>query len=136
MRNINVGFIGAGGIARAHVYAIESLKFYYDEVPEIILQSVTSARKESREGFAAKYGFRQAQSMDDFAANDLINAVFILGPNKVHFEHFELALQMQGVKYIYLEKPVCSSLDEEQKMSRLLEKAGKEIKHKVVWFLK
>ena len=131
MRNINVGFIGAGGIARAHVYAIESLKFYYDEVPEIVLESVTSVRKESREGFAAKYGFRQAQSLDDFATNELINAVFILGPNKVHFEHFKLALQMPSVKYIYLEKPVCSSLDEEQKMSALLEQAGKEIKIQV-----
>ena len=131
MRNINVGFIGAGGIARAHVYAIEALKFYYDEVPVIILESVTSARKESRENFAQKYGFRQAQTLDEFAANPAINAVFILGPNKVHFEHFKLALQMPGLKYIYLEKPVCSSLDEEQQMKNLLEKAGDEIKIQV-----
>jgi len=131
MKNIKVGFLGAGGIAQAHVYAIEALKFYYKQVPEIILESVASARKESRESFAKKFGFNKAQSVGEFAENETIDAVFILGPNKVHFEHFELALKMPGVKYIYLEKPVCSSLDEEQKMKNLLEQSDSAIKIQV-----
>jgi predicted dehydrogenase len=131
MQNIHVGFLGAGGIAQAHVYSIQALKFYYNEVPEIILESVASARKESREKFASKYGFNSAQSVEEFANNEKINAVFILGPNKVHFEHFELALQMPNVKYIYLEKPVCSSLEEEEKMKELLSKTDPEIKIQV-----
>ena len=131
MQNIHVGFLGAGGIAQAHVYSIQALKFYYNEVPEIILESVASARKESREKFAEKYGFNLAQSVEGFANNEKINAVFILGPNKVHFDHFELALQMPNVKYIYLEKPVCSSFEEEEKMKELLSKADPEIKIQV-----
>lgn len=127
MQKIHVGFIGAGGIARAHVYAIRALKFYYDRVPEIVLESVASARRESRESFAAKFGFNTAETVEDFAKNEKIEAVFILGPNKVHFEHFELALNMPNVKYIYLEKPVCSSLDEEEKMKALLAKAGASV---------
>lgn len=131
MQKINVGFLGAGGIAQAHVYSIQALKFYYKEVPGIILESVASARKESREKFAQKFGFTVAQSVEEFAKNDKIEAVFILGPNKVHFEHFELALKMPNVKYIYIEKPVCSSLEEEEKMKDLLQNADSSIKIQV-----
>lgn len=131
MQKIHVGFIGAGGIAQAHVYAIQALKFYYQEIPEIILESVASARKESRESFAEKFGFKKAETVEEFAANKDVEAVFILGPNKVHFEHFELALNMPGVRYIYLEKPVCSSFDEEERMKELLKKAGSSVKIQV-----
>ena len=131
MQKIHVGFLGAGGIAQAHVYAIQALKFYYSQVPKIILESVASVRAESRETFAEKFGFNTAQSVNDFSKNEKVEAVFILGPNKVHFEHFELALKMPNVKYIYLEKPVCSSLDEEQKMKALLDNAEPGIKIQV-----
>ena len=131
MQKIHLGFLGAGGIAQAHVYAIQALKFYYSEVPEIIFESVASARKESRTGFAQKFDFNKAQSVEEFSRNENINAVFILGPNKVHFEHFELALNMPNVKLIYLEKPVCSSVEEEEKMKVLLEKFAAKVKIQV-----
>jgi len=128
MQKIHIGFLGAGGIARAHAYSLQSLKFYYDEVPELVFESVASARAESRENFARKYGFQQAQSVEEFSKNPVIEAVFILGPNKVHFEHFELALKMPGIKAIYLEKPVCASLEEEQKMKELMAGVDSSIK--------
>lgn len=131
MEKIRIGFLGAGGIAKAHAYSIQSLKYYYDEVPELIFESVASARKESRESFAKKYGFKMAQSVKEFALNENIEAVFILGPNNVHFEHFKLALQMPNVELIYLEKPVCSSIQEEIEMKKLLDKYGNKIKIQV-----
>jgi predicted dehydrogenase len=131
MEPVKVGFLGAGGIAQAHVYSMDVLKYYYPIVPEIVKQSVASARTESREKFARKFGFAKAETVEDFACNKNIDTVFILGPNKVHFEHFELAMQMPGVKRIYLEKPVCSSLEEEEKMKDLLLKAGSSVKIQV-----
>ncbi|MBT6765365.1 MAG: 4-alpha-glucanotransferase, partial [Prolixibacteraceae bacterium] len=89
------------------------------------------AREESRESFAKKFGFKCAQTVKEFSANEKIDAVFILGPNKVHFEHFKLALQMPNVKYIYLEKPVCSSQKEEEAMKELLKNADSSIKIQV-----
>jgi predicted dehydrogenase len=127
MQAIKIGFLGAGGIARAHAYSLEALKYYYDETPEIEFLSVASARKESRESFAKKYGFKKAQSVEEFSKNQEINAVFILGPNHIHFSHFKMALQMPNVKYIYLEKPVCASLNEEAKMKELLTQANPNI---------
>jgi predicted dehydrogenase len=122
MTKIRTGFIGAGGIARAHVYAINSLKYYYDDAPDVELYSVTSQRESSRNAFAAKFGFQKAEPLDEFVKNEDIDTVFILGPNKVHYEHFKLALEMPGVKAVYLEKPVCSGREEEEAMKELAQK--------------
>ena len=124
MKNINIGFIGAGGIARAHAYALNSLKYYYDDPPDISFHTVTSSRKESRENFAAKYGFHKACNIEELVADDEVNAVYILGPNNVHFEHFRLAYKMPSVKYIYLEKPVCATEDEEKQLNWLIKSSA------------
>jgi predicted dehydrogenase len=116
---IIAGFIGAGGIARSHAYSINSLKYYYNEIPEIELAAVCSARKESRESFAKQYGFAKACDLSEFISDNKINSVYILGPNKVHYEHLKSALSMPSVERIYIEKPVCSSIREEESI-RLL----------------
>ncbi len=122
MPKVHIGFMGAGGIARAHAYALNALKFYYDSIPDIVFESVTSAREESRVEFANKYDFNTAEDITTFTENPSIDTVLILGPNKVHFDHLEIALSMPGVKNIYLEKPVCSTYDEEKQMHKLLSK--------------
>lgn len=127
----NIGFIGAGGIARAHAFALNSLNFFYNDAPEVKLISVTSFREESRNNFAKSYEFLKAESIDDFVKNEDIDSVFILGPNKVHFEHFQLALEMPNVKSIYIEKPVCSSEKEEKLMKSMLDNLGDKIKIQV-----
>ena len=127
MSKVHVGFMGAGGIARSHAYALNALKFFYDSVPDIIFESVTSAREESRTAFAEKYNFESAQDLKVFADNSTIDTVFILGPNKVHFDHFKIALSLPSVKNIYLEKPVCSSFEEEEKMHKLLSELPEDI---------
>jgi predicted dehydrogenase len=100
------------------------LKYYYDDAPDISLVSVTSSREESRTAFAKKYGFSTAQNIDEFANNYELNAVFILGPNKVHYEHLKLAMEMPNVKNIYIEKPVCSTKSEEKLMKSILDNAN------------
>lgn len=122
-----VGFLGAGGIARAHAFALNSLKFFYPEVPEIQLEAVCSARKESSDAFATKFGFKKSLSIEEFRYNPEINTVWILGPNKVHFDHLKLALEMPAVTRIYLEKPVCSNQEEERQMTQMTAASGKQI---------
>lgn len=122
-----IGFLGAGGIARAHAYALNSIRYFYEEVPEIQLEAVCSARKESRDTFAAKYGFKKSLSLEEFKVDSAINTVLILGPNNVHFEHFKMALEMPSVKRIYLEKPVCSNQEEEAQMAQLVAQTDKQV---------
>ena len=95
------------------------MKFYYNEVPEIVLESVCALNKLSRDSFAVRYGFRKSQSIEEFTANPEINTVFILGPNSTHYGHLKLALSMPHVDRIYLEKPVCASLSEEEAMAEI-----------------
>jgi predicted dehydrogenase len=122
-----IGFLGAGGIARAHAYALQALKFYYAATPDIQFVSVCSARKESRESFARKFGFMRSQSFEDFIQGNDIDTVFIMGPNNSHFEHFKAAVEMPSVRRIYLEKPVCSNEAEEVEMAALMQKCGKRV---------
>ena len=124
---IIVGFLGAGGIARAHAYALNSLRYFYSEVPEIEFEAVSSVHKTTRDIFAAKFGFKKSLSVDEFKADSTINTVLILGPNKVHFDHLKMALEMPSVKRIYLEKPVCSSQEEELEMAKLASETNKTI---------
>jgi predicted dehydrogenase len=129
MNAIKVGFLGAGSIARSHAYALNSLKFYYAHVPEILLHSVCSVRSETRDHFAQQYGFKKAVDFEEFVNDQDIDTVFILGPNNTHFEHLNAVLAMKGVKRIYLEKPICANLGEEQKIKELLNanSSGKQI---------
>jgi len=124
---IRIGFLGAGGIARSHAFAINSLKYFYSAVPEIEFEAVSSARKESSDAFAAKFGFKKSLSIEEFRNNPDINTVLIMGPNKVHFEHLKLALEMPSVTRVYLEKPVCSNQEEEREMAQLAANSGKQI---------
>ncbi|NMC39031.1 MAG: Gfo/Idh/MocA family oxidoreductase, partial [Bacteroidales bacterium] len=117
-----VGFIGAGGIAHSHAYALNSMTYYYTDSPEIVKEAVCSASRESRELFAKRYDFRHSVCTDDFFRNERIDTVFILGPNKVHTEHLDKAAMMPSVKRIYIEKPLCATLDEELKISQISEK--------------
>jgi len=118
--NIIVGFIGAGGIARAHAYSLNSLRYFYNNAPSVEMAAVCSATEESRKAFCKRFGFLRSCDTDSFLADDRINSVFILGPNKVHYEHLRAALKMSAVKRIYLEKPVCSNISEELAISELV----------------
>lgn len=119
-RNRSVtGFIGAGGIARAHAFALGSMHYYYNDAPDVIREAVSSATPATRDNFARRFGFANSLSPEEFFRNDKIDTVFILGPNKVHFDHFNKALAMPALKRIYIEKPVCSSYDEEITLRKL-----------------
>jgi predicted dehydrogenase len=119
-KKARVGFIGAGGIARSHIFSLNSLKYYYTDVPDVELAAVCSATEKSRSVFAARYGFERACTIDEFIADDSIDTVFILGPNNVHFGHLKAAAAMKSVKRIYLEKPVCSGSEQERDMEKLV----------------
>jgi predicted dehydrogenase len=117
----NVGFIGAGGIARSHAFSLNSLKYYYNDAPAVQLSAVCSASEKSRQEFAERFGFLKACDLNEFLDDKKTDTVFILGPNKVHFDHFKAVLGMHAIKRIYLEKPVCSTPEEEGLLRKLVE---------------
>jgi predicted dehydrogenase len=118
-KKIKAGFIGAGGIARSHAFALSSLKYYYNDAPDVKLCSVSSFTGTKRESFGTRFGFEKAISPEEFFKDEEIDTVYILGPNSVHFEHARMAAGMRYVKRIYIEKPLCSTASEEDKIREL-----------------
>jgi predicted dehydrogenase len=117
-----VGFIGTGGIACCHAYSLNSLRFFYNDAPEVIPAAVCSATTSNRVSFAKRFGFARSFDLDEFLADKEVNTVFILGPNKVHYEHLKAVVEMSAIRRIYLEKPVCSNLAEEKAIKLLTKK--------------
>ena len=117
-----VGFLGAGGIARSHAFAINSLRYFYNDSPFIELEAVSSATKESRLSFAKRFGFIRSLDIEEFILDKKINTVFILSPNKVHFAHLKAVIEMAAVKRIYIEKPICTNFAEVKAIAELISK--------------
>lgn len=115
-----VAFAGAGGIARAHAYALAALPYYYQQdVPEVNRVAVASKTQESREAFAARYGFDEAVEPDELFARSDIDAVFILSPNECHSPQLKKALFDLRASRIHVEKPICVSREEAHELSEL-----------------
>jgi predicted dehydrogenase len=115
-----IAFAGAGSIARAHAYALDALPYYYPGAPVIVRAIVASATPESRNLFASRFGFAEAMAPEDLWQRSDIDTIFILGPNELHYQHLIKAVEMKNIRRIYLEKPICVSAEEEEKIARLI----------------
>jgi predicted dehydrogenase len=63
-----IGFIGAGGIARSHAYSLNSLKFYYNDIPGIELAEVCAGTGDdlSLELYTEKGALRYSSTTPDY----------------------------------------------------------------------
>lgn len=105
-QSMRVGFLGAGGIAQAHAYALDALKFYYADAPQIEKVVVASPTPQSRESFAQRFGFSEAIPPDKIWQRDDLEALYLLGPNDTHTPQLLAAVQMPHLKRIFVEKPL------------------------------
>ncbi len=115
-KKVRIGFLGSGGIARAHAYALDALKYYYADVPQIERVVVASPTPAHRETFANRFGFAETSSPEELLQRDDLDAVYILGPNPTHTPQLLKAIGNPAVKRIYIEKPVAISREEVQQL--------------------
>jgi len=116
---VRVGFLGAGGIAQSHAYALDVLKYFYKDAPAVMKTVVASPRSESRESFAARFGFAEAIPPDEIWKRDDLDTLYILGPNQTHAPQLLKAAEIPSIKRIYVEKPICVSLEEIKELETL-----------------
>lgn len=119
VKNYRIGFLGAGGIAQAHAYALDALKYYYKDAPTIHKVIIASPTPESREAFASRFGFNEAIPPDDIWARDDLDALYILGPNQTHTPQLLKAAAIPAIKRIYVEKPIGTSRQDIHELEEL-----------------
>ncbi|WP_276390026.1 Gfo/Idh/MocA family protein [Eudoraea chungangensis] len=114
MKQIGVGFIGAGDIANLHAKAIK-------ELPSAKLVGLWNRTKTKGLQKANEYQCNFYDSVDELLADSNIDAVFILTNMETHCEYTLMAAA--AGKDILVEKPAASSIVELQKMQEAVNKA-------------
>ena len=98
---VRIGFVGAGGIAKAHVDALS-------KVPDAEIVGITDANLDAAKSLAESTGATVYESASDLAKNGGLDAMFILLPPFAHGDAERAALDA-GLPF-FCEKPV--GLDE------------------------
>lgn len=115
MKNIGIGFIGAGDIANLHAEAINDMK----NAELIGLWNRTFEKGKQK---AKQYGCENFSSIDALLNDARIDAVFVLTNMETHCEYTIKAAQ--AGKHILVEKPAASSISELEQMQLAINLAG------------
>lgn len=115
----NVAFLGSGGIARAHAFALDAHKYYYADSPSVKRVAVASPTQSHRETFSRRFGFDEAIPVDALWQRDDFDTLYILGKNETHTPQLLRAVAMPSVQRVYVEKPLGISNQEIQELEHL-----------------
>ena len=115
-RTLRAGIVGTGYIAEFHARAVKSL-------PNVELVSVCDLNLRSAQSFAAAWGIAKTyDSLELMLHTERLDAIHVLAPPDLHFSLAKLALQC-GV-HVFLEKPMCVSVNEADKLLKLARDTG------------
>jgi predicted dehydrogenase len=124
MREINVGVIGGGFMAKAHSISFAVLPMYYWPLPAIpIRKAISDVSLELAIEAKNRYGYEKAYGDWRELINDPeIDVVSIVTPNHLHAEICIAAAQ--AGKHILCEKPLARNTQEAKLMLEAVERAG------------
>ena len=104
--SLRIGFLGSGGIAQSHAYALDALKYYYKDAPHVEKVLVSSPTPAHREAFAQRFFFQEAVEPQAVWARQDIDTLYILGTNETHTPQLLKAAKIPSIQRIYVEKPI------------------------------
>lgn len=108
-----IAFIGCGGIASAHAYALSNLVYHYGlNTPRINKKYVSSRDLNKAKTFQQQFGFESSLTIDELFSRSDFDTLFILSPNSSHFEYLIKSIEHPNIKNIYIEKPICCFQEE------------------------
>jgi len=115
---VSIGFIGAGSYAQSHLLP---------NIPKknnVFLKGVMTATSTSSRSVAERYGFDFCTGNEkDILEDENINTVFIATRHDSHAEFVLKALK--AGKHVFVEKPLCLTVQELEKISELLAESSK-----------
>jgi predicted dehydrogenase len=113
VREIRVGFIGAGDIASIHKNALL-------RIPGVKINAVYDIESARSARLASETDARVCRSAKELVESADLDAVYVLTPQRHHFEGATLALS--AGKHTFIEKPVSLSTAEIAEMIQLSKK--------------
>jgi len=115
MRGLSVGFIGAGGIARAHTKPLK-------ELGNVRFAAFCDIVEEKAKSYCKEYGGQPYTSFAEMYEKEEMDAVYICLPPFAHTNEVELAAE-RGI-HVFIQKPIALDMRLANRMARSVEKAG------------
>lgn len=112
---VKVGFIGAGGIASAHITTLQAV----DDVQIVAICDTSRERAESAAARVVAKAYADHREMFDAESLD---AVYVCLPPYAHTD-MELIAASKGI-HLFVEKPVAVSLDKAREVRDAIQNAG------------
>lgn len=112
---VRVGFIGAGGIAHAHMNTLQIL----DDVQIVAVADIDRERAESAAGRFVAKAYSDYRAMLE---SEVLDALYVCVPPFAH-EDQELLAAERGI-HLFVEKPVAADLDRARRVRDAVENQG------------
>ncbi len=112
---VKVGFIGAGGIASAHISTLQA-------VDDVQIVAICDKSRERAESAAARVVAKAYADHHDMFDAESLDAVYVCLPPYAHTDQ-ELIAASKGI-HLFVEKPVAVSLDKAREVRDAIQRAG------------
>ncbi len=124
MKEIRIGVVGAGWMARAHSTAFRNVPMLFGSEPAVpVLEAIADIDPDRARHAAEALGFaRWTVDWSELVADPAVDVVDIVTPNNAHAE-IAIAAARAG-KHIYCEKPLALTAAEALDMTEAAEAAG------------
>jgi predicted dehydrogenase len=114
MKKVRVGFVGAGGIANAHMDCISRM-----EGVEVV--GICDVVREKAERAAGRFGCRAYTSYGELLEKEPMDALFVCVPPHAH--GMEIMAAKRGIA-IMVEKPIARTLEMAREIERAIAESG------------
>lgn len=119
MKKLTIGVVGAGIYGNYHIHT-------YSCDPNVEKVVFCDLNEERRKATAEKYKVDGYASVKEMIASEKLDAVSIATPDPYHFEPAKDAIEA-GIKYLLIEKPLATNVEECEKLMELAEKNNVKI---------
>ncbi len=111
---VNIGFVGCGGIARAHVQRLT-------KIPEAKMVAFCDVVTQKAEDLAEQVGAKAYSDLQQMLDGKKLDAIYVCVPPFAH--GFEPEIVERGV-HLFVEKPLALTMEVARKIERAIAKAG------------
>ncbi len=112
---VRVGFVGAGGIANAHMNALQVIE-------DVQITCVCDVNRERAESAAARFVAKAYTDYREMLESEKLDALYVCVPPYAHEEQELLAAQ-KGI-HLFVEKPVALTLEKARQINKAIDESG------------